>query len=134
MSERTNVHPLRIADAKRRIRHVFVRDLELNANIGVYRREKGTLQPVRINIDLTVEETDGAIDDKLENVVDYSAVVDGVKEILAGGHLNLVETLAEKIAAHCLEDARVKVARVRIEKLKILPEAQSVGVEIERER
>ena len=133
MSERTNVHPLRIADAKKRIRHVFVRDLELNANIGVYRREKGTLQPVRINLDLTVEETEGEVDDKLENVVDYGAVVEGIKTILAGGHLNLVETLAEKIAAHCLEDKRVKVARVRIEKLKILPEAQSVGVEIERE-
>ncbi|MDZ4868880.1 MAG: dihydroneopterin aldolase [Alphaproteobacteria bacterium] len=133
MSDRTNVHPLRIADAKKRIRHVFVRDLELNANIGVYRREKGTLQPVRINLDLTVEETDGPVDDKLENVVDYGAVVEGIKTILAGGHLNLVETLAEKIAAHCLEDKRVKVARVRIEKLKILPEAQSVGVEIERE-
>jgi dihydroneopterin aldolase len=133
LSERTNVHPLRIADAKKRIRHVFVRDLELNANIGVYRREKGTLQPVRINLDLTVEETEGEVDDKLENVVDYGAVVEGIKTILAGGHLNLVETLAEKIAAHCLEDKRVKVARVRIEKLKILPEAQSVGVEIERE-
>ena len=133
MTDRTNVHPLRIADAKRRIRHVFVRDLELNANIGVYRREKGTLQPVRINIDLTVEETEGEVDDKLESVVDYGAVVEGIKAILAGGHLNLVETLAEKIAAHCLEDARVKVARVRIEKLKVLPEAQSVGVEIERE-
>lgn len=133
MTDRTNVHPLRIADAKKRIRHVFVRDLELNANIGVYRREKGTLQPVRINIDLTVEETEGEVDDKLENVVDYGAVVEGIKAILAGGHLNLVETLAEKIAAHCLEDVRVKVARVRIEKLKVLPEAQSVGVEIERE-
>jgi dihydroneopterin aldolase len=133
MTDRTNVHPLRIADAKKRIRHVFVRDLELNANIGVYRREKGTLQPVRINIDLTVEETEGEVDDKLENVVDYGAVVEGIKAILAGGHLNLVETLAERIAAHCLEDARVKVARVRIEKLKVLPEAQSVGVEIERE-
>jgi dihydroneopterin aldolase len=133
LSERKNVHPLRIADAKKRIRHVFVRDLELNANIGVYRREKGTLQPVRINLDLTVEETEGEVDDKLENVVDYGAVVEGIKTILAGGHLNLVETLAEKIAAHCLEDKRVKVARVRIEKLKILPEAQSVGVEIERE-
>ncbi|MBL8780663.1 MAG: dihydroneopterin aldolase [Alphaproteobacteria bacterium] len=133
MTDRTNVHPLRIADAKRRIRHVFVRDLELNANIGVYRREKGTLQPVRINIDLTVEETEGEVDDKLENVVDYGAVVEGIKAILAGGHLNLVETLAEKIAAHCLEDARVKVARVRIEKLEVVPEAQSVGVEIERE-
>lgn len=133
MTDRTNVHPLRIADAKKRIRHVFVRDLELNANIGVYRREKGTLQPVRINLDLTVEETEGEVDDKLENVVDYGAVVEGIKAILAGGHLNLVETLAEKVAAHCLEDVRVKVARVRIEKLKVLPEAQSVGVEIERE-
>jgi len=134
MSEAKNVFPLRIADAKKRIRHVFVRDLELEANIGVYKREKGKSQPVRINVDLTVEETDGEVGDKLENVVDYGAVVDGIKAILAQGHLNLVETLAEKIAAHCLEDERVKVARVRIEKLKILPEAQSVGVEIERER
>ncbi|MFM9863336.1 MAG: dihydroneopterin aldolase [Micropepsaceae bacterium] len=133
MSERQKVQPLRIADAKKRIRHVFVRDLELNANIGVYHREKGQLQPVRINLDLTVEETDGDIEDKLENVVDYGAVVDGIKGILAGGHMNLVETLAEKVAAHCLADKRVKVARVRIEKLKVLAEAQSVGVEIERE-
>jgi 7,8-dihydroneopterin aldolase/epimerase/oxygenase len=133
MSERPKVQPLRIADAKKRIRHVFVRDLELNANIGVYHREKGQLQPVRINLDLTVEETDGDIEDKLENVVDYGAVVDGIKGILAGGHMNLVETLAEKVAAHCLADKRVKVARVRIEKLKVLAEAQSVGVEIERE-
>ena len=133
MSERTNVQPLRIADARRRIRHVFVRDLELNANIGVYHREKGQLQPVRINVDLTVEETEGEVDDKLANVVDYGAVVDGIKDILAGGHLNLVETLAEKIAAHCLADSRVKVARVRIEKLKVIAEAHSVGVEIERE-
>ena len=133
MSDRPKIQPLRIADAKRRIRHVFVRDLELNANIGVYHREKGQLQPVRINVDLTVEETDGEIGDRLENVVDYGAVVDGIKGILAGGHLNLVETLAEKVAAHCLLDKRVRVARVRIEKLKIIAEAQSVGVEIERE-
>jgi dihydroneopterin aldolase len=133
MSERPKVQPLRIADAKKRIRHVFVRDLELNANIGVYHREKGQLQPVRINVDLTVEETGGDIGDRLENVVDYGAVVDGIKGILAGGHLNLVETLAEKIAAFCLADRRVRVARVRIEKLKIVAEAQSVGVEIERE-
>jgi 7,8-dihydroneopterin aldolase/epimerase/oxygenase len=133
MTERTNVHPLRIADARKRIRHVFVRDLELEANIGVYRREKGKMQPVRINVDLTVEESDGALDDQLANVVDYGAVVDGIKAILAGGHLNLVETLAERVAEHCLADKRVKVARVRIEKLEVVPEARSVGVEIERE-
>ena len=133
MTEQKIVHPLRIADARKRIRHVFVRDLELEANIGVYRREKGRLQPVRINIDLTVEETAGEVGDRLENVVDYGAVVEAVKAILASGHLNLVETLAEQIAAHCLTDSRVKVARVRIEKLQVVPEAASVGVEIVRE-
>ena len=133
MTEQKIVHPLRIAYARKRIRHVFVRDLELEANIGVYRREKGRLQPVRINIDLTVEETAGEVGDRLENVVDYGAVVEAVKAILASGHLNLVETLAEQIAAHCLTDSRVKVARVRIEKLQVVPEAASVGVEIERE-
>jgi dihydroneopterin aldolase len=125
---------LRIADARARIRHVFVRDLELNANIGVHRFEKGQLQPVRINIDLTVGEMDGEIEDRLENVVDYELVVKGVKAILAAGHLNLVETLAERISQQCLEDDRVQVVRVRIEKLKIIAEAQSVGVEIERAR
>jgi dihydroneopterin aldolase len=127
------IQPLRIADARRRIRHVFVRDLELDANIGVYHRERGQSQPVRINVDLTVEEGDGPLEDRLSDVVDYGAVVDGIKDILAGGHLNLVETLAEKVAAFCLSDERVRVARVRIEKLKVVPEAKSVGVEIERE-
>lgn len=127
------IQPLRIADARRRIRHVFVRDLELDANIGVYHRERGQTQPVRINVDLTVEEGDGPLEDKLSNVVDYGAVVDGIKDILAGGHLNLVETLAEKVAAFCLSDQRVRVARVRIEKLQVVAEAMSVGVEIERE-
>lgn len=131
--DRVPVQPLRIADARRRIRHVFVRDLELDANIGVYHREKGRSQPVRINVDLTVEEGDVQLEDQLENVVDYGAVVDGIKDILAGGHLNLVETLAERIAEFCLSDRRVRVARVRIEKLKVVAEAKSVGVEIERE-
>jgi dihydroneopterin aldolase len=132
-NDRAQVQPLRIADARRKIRHVFVRDLELEANIGVYHRERGQTQPVRINVDLTVEEGDVLLEDQLSNVVDYGAVVDGIKAILAGGHLNLVETLAERIAEFCLSDNRVRVARVRIEKLKVVAEARSVGVEIERE-
>jgi dihydroneopterin aldolase len=125
---------LRIADAKRRIGHVFVRDLELNAHIGVYRHEKNAAQPLRINVDLTVQEGEGAVGDRLSNVVDYGKVVDGIRAIIGEGHVNLVETLAERIAAFALADARVLVARVRIEKLKVIPEARSVGVEIERAR
>lgn len=131
---RTNIQPLRLADAERGARHVFVRDLELSVMIGVHRHERRRSQAVRINIDLTVSEGPAPVDDRLENVVDYETIVQGVKTIVAAGHINLVETLAERVAGLCLSDARVEAARVRIEKLHVLPDAASVGVEIERLR
>lgn len=132
MSQPENVRPFKIADAARAIRHVFVRDLLLEAHIGVYAHEQGRTQPIRINVDLTVSEA--AHSDKLANVVSYEEAVNKIKAIVASGHLNLVETLAERVATACLEDERVLVARVRIEKLAAIPEAASVGVEIERAR
>jgi 7,8-dihydroneopterin aldolase/epimerase/oxygenase len=54
--------------------------------------------------------------------------------VLAQGHVNLVETLCEKIASACLKDRRVLAARIRVEKPDIIPNARSVGVEIERGR
>lgn len=129
-----NVYPLRIADAKKSIRHVFVRDLEIEAHIGVYRHEHGRTQPIRINVDLAVHETNHPISDSLENVVDYEKVVRDIQEIVDKGHLKLVETLAELIAESCLQDQRVVTARIRIEKLAALEETRGVGVEIERTR
>ncbi|MBI3451624.1 MAG: dihydroneopterin aldolase, partial [Rhodospirillales bacterium] len=72
--------------------------------------------------------------DKIANVVDYDAIVAGVRRIIAVGHVKLVETLAERIAAFCLEEPRVRLARVRVEKLDVYADAASVGVEIERRR
>lgn len=132
MSQPENVTSLKIANAERAIRHVFVRDLLLDAHIGVYKHEKGGTQPVRVNIDLTVAEA--VHGDSLDNVVCYATVVERIRSIVAEGHLNLVESLAERIAGSCLEDERVRVARVRVEKLAAIPEAASVGVEIERVR
>ena len=57
-----------------------------------------------------------------------------VEAIIAEGHVNLVETLCERIAASCLTDKRVMAARVRVEKPDIIAHARSVGVEIERAR
>ncbi len=128
----TNVYPLNIASAASSLRHVFVRDLELTARIGIYDREKKNDQPVRINIDLTVFEGDAALGDTIDNVVCYEQVVKNIQAILDLGHVNLVETLAETIADKCLEDERVKVARIRVEKLNAIEQAASVGVEIER--
>jgi len=128
------VHHLKIADARRSIRHVFVRDLVLDAQIGVHRHEKQGPQSVRLNIDLSVLESDAPLNDSLANAVCYEQVVAKVEALVAAGHINLVETLAERIAAGCLEDTRVIAARIRVEKLNALPNAASVGVEIERNR
>lgn len=129
-----NVTPLRIADAARLTRHVFVRDLRLDAHIGVHRHEEGRAQPIIVNVDLTVTEGDETLNDSLANVVCYERVVNNIKDLVAQGHVRLVETLAESIAEDCFTDERVLAARVRIEKLDAIEEAHSVGIEIERLR
>ena len=127
------VEPVQFADARNALRHVFVRDLMLDAHIGVHQHEKQGQQRIRVNVDLAVWEKDvDGIGDQLANVVCYEEVVSGIRALVAEGHVNLVETLAEQIAALCLEDRRVRVARVRVEKLDVFADAASVGVEIER--
>lgn len=130
----SNAQPLRIADSARRLRHVFVRDLTLEGRVGVYRHERTAAQRVRVNVDLTVAEGDRPTGDSLAEVVCYETVVRQVRALVESGHVNLVETLAERIAALCLEDRRVMAARIRVEKLDVFPDAASVGVEIERAR
>lgn len=132
---------LRVANATRHHRHVFIRDLVLGASIGVYPHEHTARQRVRINIDLAVEdEPKGGVSrsavgrDDLSRVVDYEAVANKARGIVAAGHVRLVETLAERIAEACLDDDRVFIARIRVEKLDVFPDAGSVGVEIERQR
>ncbi len=134
MTSTSKIQPLRLADAESGVRHVFVRDLVLQAEIGVHRHEKRRQQPIRVNIDLTVKEDARPLDDRLENVVDYETLIEGVRRLIGAGHINLVETLAEQIAGLALSDSRVIATRVRVEKLQVVKDAESVGVEIERRR
>lgn len=123
-----------VASATSRLRHVFVRDLELMALIGIYDHEKVNKQRIIVNIDLSVHEADGPMVDEISHVVSYEIIAKKVEAIVAEGHVNLVETMAERFAEACLRDRRVAAARVRIEKPDIIPNARSVGVEIERAR
>lgn len=120
-----------LADDEAKLRHVFIRDLELLAHIGIHGHEQTKHQPVRINVDLAVEDAQ-ELEDRLDRVVDYESITLRIRAIVARGHINLAETLAEAIAEACLEDARVRCARIRVEKLHAVPGAVSAGVEIER--
>lgn len=121
-----------VSNATAGLRHVFVRDLEVMATLGIHEHERLTPQRIIVSIDLSVSEGEGPVHDDISSVVSYEIVVKKVEAIIAEGHVNLVETLAEKFAAACLKDKRVMAARVRIEKPDIIANAKSVGIEIER--
>ncbi|RAU21125.1 dihydroneopterin aldolase [Paramagnetospirillum kuznetsovii] len=118
----------------RRLYRILVRDLVLKCSIGIHAHELLAPQRVRINVDMAVLEQAGPLCDDIANVVSYEDVIDGIKALLAEGHINLVETLAEKIAELCLDDERVETTRIKVEKLDVYAEAASVGIEIERGR
>jgi len=112
---------------------LFIRDLVLPVRIGVHQHERIANQRVRINLELEVT-VPPVIDDDLENVVCYGEIMTGIRHVVGAGHVNLAETLAERIATMCLADRRVLAVKVRIEKLDVFAEAASVGIELERRR
>lgn len=132
MTEQAKAYTASRPDALRGLAHVYVRDLEVEAVVGVHQHEKLAPQPLRISIDLTVREATRGHKDQLSQVVCYEEIVRGVQEVCREGHVNLIETLADKIAAFCLADKRVHAVCVAVEKPRAFSECAAVGVEIER--
>ncbi len=130
----TTVRPLSLASADEALRHVFVNNLRLNAEIGIHPHEQNVKQPVIVSVDLTVTEDAAPVGDQIDSVLCYEGIVNIVRRVIDQGHINLVETMAEQIANACLVDGRVQSTRVRVEKPSAFKEADSVGVEIERKR
>ncbi|EHD13840.1 dihydroneopterin aldolase [Commensalibacter intestini A911] len=114
------------------LRRIFIKNLILQARIGVYDFEQETTQRLQISISVGVEDEKGIGIDDLARTVSYEDITNQVKAIVSNTHFHLVETLAETIVETILEDKRVYVTRVMLEKLDIIPEAEGVGVEIER--
>ncbi len=120
----------RAPKVKKSTRKIFVRDLKLDAHIGVYDHEHGQTQPLTIDFELEVQEPDNPASDRLDDVVCYNKFTQAIKKTLASGHIQLVETLAEQICSIALEHPMVISICVRIEKLNAIPEARGAGVEI----
>ena len=109
---------------------IFVHDYVLAVEIGVFTNEKGVTQRVRFSVDVDVTPAAGALGDDIGNAFDYDYITNGIKTIIARGHINLVETLAEEVARHCL--AHLRAARVTVSVEKLDKDPGAVGVEIVR--
>ncbi len=113
-------------------RRVFIRDLELIGSIGIYEHEKRYEQRIVVSLDLFVQDYYDGCSDRIHDVYDYDEAIRAVNVTVAKGHVNLLETLAERIAGACLASPDVMRVIVRIEKPDVLPSCRAVGIEISR--
>ena len=111
---------------------ISLRDHVIEVEIGAFQAERGTTQRVRFNVVVEVRPHSGAQDDDVDRILSYDKITDAIAAELSLERLNLLETLAERIAEHILTDPLAIRVFVRIEKLDRGPGA--LGVEIVRSR
>ena len=110
---------------------IFVRGLQVQAGIGVYDHEHGRLQTLVIDVTLDL----GPVAVRhLSDTVNYETVAAACRRIVSEGHVGLVETFAERLARACLEDTRVRVVTVRVDKPGALEAADGAGCEVRYSR
>ena len=111
---------------------ISVRDYTRLVEIGAFRAERGLTQRIRFNVVLEVSRHTAARDDDVDKVISYDTITDAIEHEIAEERINLLETLAERVALRCLADHRAVRIFIRLEKLDRIPGA--LGVEIVRSR
>jgi dihydroneopterin aldolase len=112
---------------------IGVRDLVVECEIGVLPEEKGVKQRVRFTAEVSIYPSPRAQTDDIEDAVSYDYIVQAIRKVTGAGHINLLETLAERIADECLADRRAAKVHLLVEKLDRLQGA-SLCVQIERQQ
>jgi FolB domain-containing protein len=113
---------------------ILIKDLLIRGIIGIHDWEREKKQDILINIVMEADCRPAGLSDDFKDAVDYRAVTKKVLVLVENSSFFLVEKLAAEIAEICLEDERVEMARVRVEKPGAVRFSQSVGVEVERRR
>ena len=114
---------------------IFVRGLNIQASIGVHPHEYESTQPIIIDIELDMGDMNLPVDDRLHETLDYGVVAEKAEALALEAHVQLVETLAERIADWALgADPRVQRCAVSISKPQALLKADFAGVEVIKTR
>ncbi len=118
-------------DAAHAMRRVFVSGLCVHTYIGIHPHERTAPQPLLIDLSVNVHET-AKPPQNIHDIVCYEHLVNEIRHILARGHVDLIEILAEDICAHILRDKRIAYIKLRLAKPEAIRDAQNAGIEIER--
>ncbi len=115
--------------------HIFVSALKVEASIGVHPHEYETTQPILVDINLDMGDLPSPETDHLAETYDYAKIAEHVETLAGGAHVQLVETLAHRIADWALQsDERIRACTVKITKPHALINAGGAGVELSVKR
>lgn len=111
---------------------VFIKDLRVETVIGVYDWERKIKQTVHIDLDMASDTRPAASSDSIQDALDYKAVSDCLKKLAAESNVQLLETLAERMAQTVMQEFNVPWLKLRLDKPAAVSGAAGVGVIIER--
>ena len=113
---------------------VLIKDLILDLKLGYFDFEKEKTQKVKFTLDVNYEDKKPSNDKDIKSIVNYAKIVKLIKKLVKNKHYNFLETLAEDVFDELFKDKRIAKIMLKIEKLEILKQCSSVGIQITKKR
>ena len=113
---------------------VLIKELILNLRLGYYDFEKDKAQKVKFSLEVNYEDKKPSNDKDLKSIVNYAKIVKLIKKLVKNKHYNFLETLAEDVFNELFKDRRIDKISLQIEKLEIMRDCSSVGIQISKKR
>ena len=135
--KKNNIEIFRIGKIKNLFNYekkVLIKDLILNLKLGYYDFEKENPQKIKFSLEIDYKDKKPSNDKDLKSIVNYSKVVRLIKKLVKNKHYNFLETLAEDVFDELFKDKRIEKINLKIEKLEIMKDCSSVGIQISKKR
>ena len=110
---------------------INIKDLILSISVGIHQFEKLKKQKVKFNIEIT---TDPNLKPDIKTIVNYENIINDIKRLTKKTHFELLESLSESIFDEIFKNEKIKKIKLKIEKIEIIKETNSVGIEIVKTR
>ena len=113
---------------------IFIKDLTLDLKLGYFDFEKDKPQKVKFTLEVDYRDKEPTNDKGLKSIVNYDKIVKLIKKLVKNKHYNFLETLAEDVFDELFKDKRIDKITLQIEKLEIMKDCSSVGIQISKKR
>ncbi len=113
---------------------ILINELILDLKLGYYDFEKEKAQRVKFSLEIDYEDKKPSSDRDIKSIVNYGTIVKLITKLVKKKHYNFLETLAEAVFDELFRDKRIAKIMLKIEKLEILKQCSSVGIQITKKR